>query len=192
MYTKLSDIARVRSGLLFRESLGHDPKAEYQVIQISDVSDEGFIDWERLNRVDLRKANNDVMVCKGDVLFKAKGAGHTAAVVDKTIGKTIANSQFHIIRVYDKQLIMPAYLAWYINQKQAQQFLHKMSAGSSIMQVSRKNLDELPVIVPDLQTQNTIVKLDGLLKKEKELMQQIQQKHQKLVEAVMLNKINNY
>ena len=189
---KLSDIAKISSGYLFRTRVDHDPEGEYQVIQIRDVSSDDTIDWASLNRVELKSPKQDVIVGKGDVLFRARGSNHRVAIIDQDADKTIATSQFHIIRVQDKGAVLPAYIAWYVNQSKAQQFLSQMSVGSSIKQIHRKSLNDLPVIIPDMHTQETIVQLDFLCKKEKQLMLQIQKKHQKLAEAVMLNKINNY
>jgi len=189
---KLSDVARISSGHLFRTRVDHDPKGKYQVIHIRNVSSEDAINWESLNRVGLKPPKQDVIVGKGDVLFRARGFNHRAAVIDRDTDKTIVTSQFLIIRVQDQRAVLPAYIAWYINQPKAQQFLSQMSVGSSIKQIHHKSLNELPVIIPDMHTQETIVQLDILCKKEKQLVLQIQEKRQRIVEAIMLNKINHY
>ena len=189
---KLSDVVRISSGHLFRTRVDHDPEGEYQVIQIRDISSEDIIDWGSLNKVDIKPPKQDVIVGKGDVLLRARGSNHRSAVIDQEIDKTIATSQFLIIRVQDQEAILPSYIAWYINQSDAQQFLSQMSVGSSIKQIHRKTLSELRVIIPDMHTQKTIVQLDELCKREKRLMSHIHEKHQKLAGAVMLKKINNY
>lgn len=187
----LSEVVNIGSGYLFREKVRHEVAGEYHIIQIKDITDDNTIDWENLAKTNLKSVKQNSMVRKGDIVFRARGNRFLATLIDCEARKTIATSQFFILRVKQKDKLLPEYLSWYINQSKAQRFLAQISAGTNIKQIQRKGLGELPLIVPDVSIQKTIVQLDGLCKKEKQLMQQIQVQRQKLAETVMLKKISN-
>lgn len=188
---KLAEVVNIGSGYLFREKVRHEVAGEYQIIQIKDINDDNRIEWENLSKTDLKSVKQNSMVKKGDIVFRAKGNRFLATLIDCEAGKTIATSQFFILRVKQKDALLPEYLSWYINQSKAQRFLTQISAGTNIKQIQRKGLGELPVIVPAMAIQKTIMQLACLCQKEKLLVQEIQSKRQKLAETVMMKKISN-
>ena len=186
----LSEIADIYSGYLFRTKVENVEKGSFQVLQMANVAKSGDIDWSSLSRVNIDSVKSIQMIQRGDILFKAKGFSHTAILVDRTEKNTIASSFFFIVRV-NSMNVLPEYVTWYINQKPAQQYLARTSAGTGIRYVNRANLRGLEIVVPDLVTQKKVVKLHTLNQREKHLLTEIQKKRQKLIDAVMLNAIKS-
>lgn len=61
-------------------------------------------------------------------------------------------------------IIRPDYLAWSINTAEAQLYLDMNKQGQRISMISRRVLDDLPISLPDLQTQKRIVETSRLAK----------------------------
>ena len=66
----------------------------------------------------------------------------------------------------DPAMILAEYLAWAINQPDAQRHFDAAARGTSIRMVPKASLDDLPIDVPDLDTQRRIVMIDALAARE--------------------------
>lgn len=185
---KLSQIADIHVGYLFRSRIEHTPDGSYQVIQMGDIDPDETINWENMTRTDLDSIKSVFLVEKGDILFKAKGSSHSAVLVDRTAENIIASSFFHIIRTKNNAVI-PEFLAWYINQSPSQQHFTRMAAGTGIRYINRSNLGELEIVIPSLETQTKLVELFRLGQREKQLINEIQKKRELLINSVMLNAV---
>lgn len=187
---KLMEIAEISAGYPFRSRIEHDACGSCRVIQMGDINPDDTINWQNLTRTDLVSFKSVYVVCEGDILFKTRGASHTAVLVDRTEENIIASLYFFIIRAKEGYVI-PEYLAWYINQPPSQQQLNRTAAGTDIRYVKRNSLAEVEIMVPDLATQEKIVELFRLRRKEKQLSDKIQEKREVLVNAVMLDAVKH-
>ena len=158
------------------------------MIQTRDLSD-GKLDMSLLDRIKSDGSNGYSLLKSGDVLFKAKSRNPVAAAIMEEIPPTIATSHFFILTLTDAG-ILPAYLAWYLNQRPAQRHFKSMAAGTRVPIVNLKSLKELEVAVPEPEIQNTILTFDRLAKREKTLMQELSVKRAIYAEAAMLHILN--
>lgn len=111
---------------------------------------------------------------KDDVLLMAKGVNNLALAYNPdTYAALIPSTAFLIIKVSGSG-VLPAYIAWYINQPGAQQFLKNQAKGSSPPSITVKILAELEICIPDLETQKTILKIHDLRMREKKLKSDIE------------------
>jgi restriction endonuclease S subunit len=127
----------------------------------------------------------------GDILFAAKGTNNFAAwYKDKDI-PAVASTSFFVIRLIDdfQNKILPEFLAWYINHPISQRFLKARARGTSMVSISKAVLEELKIPIPDLQTQQTILKITHLRKTEKELQQKISMLREKQIQQKIINSI---
>lgn len=184
---RLDELATIRPGFISRKKPDYSDSGNFRIIRMQDVKDDNTIDWLNVERVDIDNIKTGNILNKGDILFKSRGGTHTAAVVDRDESKVIAVAQFFIIR--PEKNILPEFLAWYINQKKAQQYIALSSAGTSIQHISKQALGGLDIPVPDMETQSKISELYSLSHQEKLLTEKIQQKRNQLLNAVMLNAI---
>ena len=85
---------------------------------------------------------------------------------------------------------MPEYLAWYINQTPAQEYLHNIARrGTHMPIVTLSAFKGLTIEVPDMATQDSIVELSRLMEKERKLRIELQQRRVLLINAVSLKAI---
>jgi restriction endonuclease S subunit len=181
---KLSDIARIRSGYLFRGKIEADSQGKYRVIQIGDLSHTGKLSIGSLIRINLHGIKKSQLVVKGDVLFISRGRRKQAVAVTEELGNAIASS--HLFVLHPDERVLPEYLAWYINQSPAQRYLEEHSTGSNVSLINIKALARLPVRMPPLEMQQRIVEIHHLSLLENELIEQIRNKRHSMIEAALL------
>lgn len=188
--TTIVNIADVLAGYLFRSKMEPDRAGEYAVIQMKDVSGDDRIDWGGLVRVNLDRVRDSLLVSRGDILVGAKGSSHTAVLVDRDRPDVIASSHFFILRVRADG-VLPEYLAWYLNQRPAQKDIAQVSVGTWMRHITKKDIAGLFVPVPDLETQRKIVYVHGLARKQKQLVDAIQERRKALMNAVLLSAVKD-
>lgn len=188
MKKKLNKIADIRLGHHFREKIPVAANGNYFVIQMKDVDNVGCIAWGGLTKIAAEKINDEVLAREGEIIFSNRGSRNYAALVDRSVAKVIVVGNFFIIRVKEAS-VSPAYLAWYLNEKRAQKHFDQHREGSYIPTLRGEWLKELDVLIPNLQTQEEIVALDQLRRREMMLKAAIQEKHDLLIRELILKKI---
>ncbi len=187
MKAYITDIADINIGYQFRSKIEPTDDGTHSVIQIRDFDDNRNLRTDAFMRVRIDKPVEQFHVNKGDVLFLSRGHRNWAApIVADLKGDAIAVSHFFVIRI-TKPNVLPEYLAWYINQAPAQEFLHMNARhGTHMPLVSLSAFKGLEVEIPSMDKQKKIVELSKLLEKEKQLITELQEKRTRLVNAVCL------
>jgi len=124
----------------------------------------------------------------GDVLFAAKGTKNFAVAFEDHFPISVASTSFFVIRLQN-EIVLPQYLAWYLNNPDSQQYLKNFARGTSIASISKAVLDELEIFIPDLKTQELILKITRLRNTEKILKQKIDILREKLIQQLIINAI---
>jgi len=185
MKTVLRQLTQVQIGYQARRRIEPDPRGVCQVIQIKDLDDQGTLHTEGLYRITPESNHARYQVNKGDVLFLSRGNRNFATPVSVNLAQTIAAGYFFILKL-DTPTVLPDYLAWYINSAPAQRFIKNVARGTHMPVVPKSALEDLEVDVPSLHTQRSIVALDELSKKERSLLQKLEQRRGELVRAFCL------
>jgi restriction endonuclease S subunit len=186
MKQKIKDVAEIQIGYQFRGRVESDPHGMHKVIQIRDLDDLPFLKVENLQAVKLKGDTDRYLVNENDVLFLSRGHKNYAIPINIQLKNTIAASYFFILRIKQDK-ILPDYLAWYLNQAPAQEYLHSVARrGTHMPLVPLSAFNELTVDVPDIVTQKRIVEVSRLLEKENYLAMQLQEKRSQLVKATCL------
>lgn len=185
---RLRDIADIQAGYSFRGSIPVSEQGKYRVIQIKDIGFDGVITTADLVKTKLDFIKPEYLTRKDDILFTSRGANRRAAVVDETAENAIFVSQLYALTLKTNH-VTPQYLAWYINQKPAQDFFEEHASGSYIQNIRYDVLAELAVFIPDLEIQKRIIDIYQLSLKEKELTEKILIKRQQIVEQILRSAI---
>ena len=156
--------------------LGYTARARFEAasdgvlaIQLRDVAAE-TVDPSQLMRVRLDERVDRHLVGAGHVLFRSRGEHNIAVALDaRFVEPAIAVSPLMALRP-NQAVILGEYLAWAINQPEAQRHFDVAARGTSIRMVPKASLDDLQIDVPDLETQRLIVMVDALAAHEGALM----------------------
>lgn len=188
----VKDIGEIRSGHLFTRKIVPQKGGNVRVAQLKDVDDSFGLREERLASVIMDKAPEDLLLRKGDVLFKSKSLNHVASVIEHDFTfPVIPTAHFFIVRP-TMTGILPAYLAWYMNRPPAQQYFETVSAGSTLPIVNKKALGNLEVPIPSLRVQEEALEMYGLFMQEKGLMVKLINRRESLITGALLKVIDTY
>lgn len=186
MKRKITEIADIQMGYQFRKKIEPAADGANRVIQIRDFDESHILNKAGLASVTLDKPMDKYIINKGDVLFLSRGNRNWAAPVIYDLKDTVAVSHFFVIRPKQNN-ILSEYLAWYINQTPAQEYLHSIAKrGTHMPLIPLSAFKGLAVEIPDIKTQEKIIELSKLMEKEKKILTELQQKKSLLITAVCL------
>jgi len=167
---KLKEIAVFRAGYPFRGRIEEIPGAGVRVIQMKDVDPSKGISWSGLSETELTGRKQPDLLNPEDILFLARGFRNFAVQLDKITGSVVASPHFFHITLKPESNILPAFLAWQINQVPAQQHLKTSALGTSIPSIRRAELAELPIAIPPIEKQRQVVALEQAWQREQEVI----------------------
>ena len=111
--------------------------------------------------------NERFFLKKNDIIFKAKCAENSAALIEEDLADTVATSHFLVLTVNNINQVDPAYLAMYLNSDFAQSYFKINAQGVTVPMIRLSTLEELDVKLPDIEKQREVAKAYQLLKDEK-------------------------
>jgi restriction endonuclease S subunit len=179
------------SGYSFREKIESNPSGDVGVLQMKDINSaySGF-EYDTIDKISNLFFKEKYFLQNNDILFVSKGANNFAIEIEQSDTKLIPSATFFVIRV-DQKKIIPAFLVWYINQKEAQIYLNEKKAGTYTTNLNKQDIQDLPVKVPPLNVQKYIAQTACLLNKELEILDKIKIKRKELIQNQLLNLIKN-
>lgn len=179
------------SGYSFREKIKHDPNGDVGILQMKDIKDNYLsFDYQNIDKVSDFIFKDKFYLQKNDILFVSKGVNNFAIAIDDIDFKVVPSATFFVIRVDEKKVI-PEYVVWYINQKEAQNYLNEKKAGTYVPNLNKQDIMELPIKVPSLKTQKAIAKTAVLLNREIEILEKIKTNRKELIQNQLLKLIKN-
>jgi len=92
-----------------------------------------------------------------------------------------------LIRV-KTDIIMPAYLQWFLNLPTTQATFAKQAEGTSVRMISKATLDALEIPVPPLVRQKEIVELANWVTQEERLTQELLRQRKRFVQGILLRR----
>ncbi len=180
---ELGAVAEVRSGYPFRGAIEASGAGEVLAVQMKDVDTEGGVRWDGVIRTALAGRKEPDWLQAGDVLFAFKGARFYAVCVDEPPGCAVCSPHFFHLRVTVAGLL-PAFLAWQINQPPFQRQLQQAAEGTSQLSIRRPVLESLQLSVPPLVVQRRIIALAALARQERRALQRLIQNRERQLQAL--------
>lgn len=184
----INDLGEVHSGVTFRRK-SEMTNQSYALIKLKDLDGYHSINRQDLTLTSKVEPKERHLLQEGDVIFSSKGQYNYATVIPEGLGKVVAASTFLIIKNLSNN-ILPEYLSWYINGKSGQDYVSKVRKRTSIPYVSKTNFVNMPVLIPSIETQELIVKVNNLKIQEETLRNQLVKKRKKLIDAKLLDHVN--
>lgn len=179
------------SGYSFREKIEHNPNGDVGILQMKDITDNYLsFDYQNIDKSNDFIFKDKFYLKKNDILFVSKGVNNYAIAIENINFKVVPSATFFVIRVNEK-LIIPEYLVWYINQKEAQNYLNEKKAGTYVPNLNKQDVMELPIKVPPLEIQKAIAQTAVLLNKEIEILDKIKNNRKELIQNQLINLIKN-
>ena len=188
MKASLGDISEIQVGYQSREGIRAHLDGSHFLLQVRDFNNLHQVDWSNLTRFTPAGSTTKSEIQPGDVLFLAKGQENFACPINCVTNHVLAANSFYILRP-DRATILPEYLAWWLNQTPAQEYIKLNRSGSSLPFLSVSALSRLEVPIPLIEVQRKIGDLEMLRKKEADLLGLYLSKKSVLIQTVCLNAI---
>ena len=182
---RLAELSDIHSGYTARGRLDPLPEGGVPALQLRDVGTNGEEPGPDFQRYDLGELSDRYFVRGGEVVFRSRGEPNAAAAIPDPLPEPVAVIVPLVIVRPDRRRVLPEYLAWAINQPDAQRKLGAEAQGTSIRMIPMAALEDLEIAVPDLQTQKRIVELDALARQEGQLLRQLAARRETLVSAIL-------
>lgn len=182
---RLAELSDIHSGYTARGKLEPLPEGGVPALQLRDVGTESAAPGPDFQRYDLGKLPDRYFVRGGEVVFRSRGEPNAAAAIRDPLPEPAVVIVPLVIVRPDRARVLPEYLAWAINQPDAQRRLGAEAQGTSLRMIPMAVLENLEIAVPDLPTQKRIVELDALARQEGKLLQQLAARREELVSAIL-------
>jgi hypothetical protein len=186
MIGNLKQFAEVRVGHPFRGAVPEIAGGPVRVIQMRDLSVASGVAWENAVHTRPQGRKEPDWLQAGDILFVAKGARNFAVCLEHVPAPSLCSQYFYLIRVRDAKTLLPEFLAWQINQAPAQRYLSKNAEGTDQLSIRRGVLEELPIALPLVSQQNSVIDLDKTIRQERALLKQLIRNRERQIEVMAL------
>ena len=181
-FVPLRECARLSAGFPFRGAIDVLEQGSVGVIQMRNVQ-EGGVDWNSLVRVTLPTKREPDMLAEGDVIFTTRGSRNFALALTDIPGLAVCSPHFFVMQAHRPDQLQADFLAWQINQKPAQEHLQQAATGSHILNITRGAIENLPIVLPSLDVQRTIIAIGDAAKHERHLIGALLDNRQRQLEA---------
>lgn len=173
MRARIAEIAKIRPGYLARQGVTATPEGTHRLLQIRDFNPERTaFDPASLARFLPDSPTSVQPLSEADVIFLAKGANNFAFATGPLPEPTLAAGYFFVIR--PRAEILPAYLAWFLNQPATLRTISRLgTSGAHMPVVRRADIESIEVPVPPVDVQHAIVELDSLAREEQTLLREL-------------------
>ncbi len=182
----LVKIAAIAAGYPLRGAVDELEGGDVAIIQMRNVDAETGINWTEVQRITLPSKRPPTFLEAGDIIFTTRGTRNFALTLDDIEGPAVCSPHFFVIRVSDANLIEPAFLAWQINQRPAQQYFQREATGSHILNIRREVIENLPLSIPPLATQRTLIALAKTASDERAALTKLIDNRNRQIEAIAL------
>lgn len=172
-HVRIQDCAEVRPGFSFKGTIEKEPEGRLQVIVAQHLTKGEPYRYREDHKflITPHRSSEKYFVKPGDILFMSRGSNNYAVPLEEVPQPAIAPLTFFILR--PKSNVVPAYLAWCINQEFVKARLNEMRTCAGTPMIPRQEFGEIVIPLPPIAIQKRIATLAALQGREKVLLQQL-------------------
>ncbi|WP_394678764.1 restriction endonuclease subunit S [uncultured Sphingobacterium sp.] len=191
---KLSEIVSIRSGMVVPKTVNNDEEkltdAFVRMIGTSDYNDQGVLRPNLEANVLFKPSIEKNFLVKNEILFNSKGRRFFAALFDNEYSHTIASASFLVLTL-QRDDVLPEFLVWYLSHPETLKVFDSKMVTQTMPSITKQELGELEVIIPNLHTQNQILSLDSLKKQQIAIQKELIVLKEDFINKVTYKKLKN-
>jgi hypothetical protein len=170
---RLPDLASVRIGSPFRERIIHEAGGIYRVVQGKDIGLNGTLMLDGMVRIaEVPGRGPPDVLAADELVLQTRGLSYRAAVVPKDAPPMVAAGSLFILRP-DPARVSPEYLVFFLNLPATQATLRQLATGSTIPNLRRSEIEQVPVPLPSLADQHQLVALSQLVRRQADIEERL-------------------
>lgn len=176
----IRDCAEVRPGYSAKGAIADEPGGAVQVITAQHLSKGAPYRYQENHKLRIRtpRGADRYLLDSGDILFMSRGVNNYAVALEAFPRPAIAPLTFFILK--PKPIVVPAYLAWCLNQELVKAQLNEIRTGAGTPMIPRREFGEITIPLPPLLTQRRIAVLADLQTRERILLQALTEETERL------------
>lgn len=182
----LGQIARVSAGYALRGSASALPDGDVLFVQLQHVDVDADIDWREVPAVSLPSRREPCWLTSDDLIFSARGTRTLAYPLAHVPGPAVCAPQFFVVSPERPEEVLPEYLAWQINQRPGQEYLAQRATGTTVPNIKRQALEEMPIVLPSIEVQRTLVGLWRSARSERALLSRLIENRKRQLDALAI------
>lgn len=190
----LKDIVKIRSGMVVSKTSNKDerllPDAFVRMIGTSDFDEDLNLRNDLEPNVLYKDSISRNFLQSNEILFNAKGNRFFAYLFQGEYESAIASSVFLVLTIVDEN-ILPAYLTWYLNHPETLKNFNAKKTSQTIPSITKQELGELEIPIPNLSTQEKIFQLDQLKKQRTQILKQLVASQEAFIDTLTYKAIRN-
>lgn len=183
----LDNLVEIQPGYQARGRIIESPTGSHRLLQAKDIVN-GSINWTTPLTFNPEISPDRYRITHNDILFIARGYENKAYLANNPPDNILASNIFYIIK---PQKIQPGFLAWWLNQKAAQAYFAQFQVKMGYAYMSKKNLSNLEVPVPNMKNQETIAEVLRLWDREQLLASEIKDLRESIMTSTLLTATEN-
>lgn len=181
----------IKPGHPFRTRIQGTPDGEVRVVQMKDVGEDGAVHWDETARTNLTGKKKPNYLKAGDVLLTARGNRTYAVCLGEVPDLAVCAPHFFLLRIKPGVNLLPAFLAWQLNQAPAQRYFEKSAEGSWHRSIRRPVLEALPLKVPEVDLQEKVVSMAALARREADALKQLIENREQMLKSIAKDVLGN-
>lgn len=188
---KLGDYVEVMTGYSFRGRIESQEGGVVGILQMKDmIRNYTQFNYQNIDRSNDHDFKERFILQDRDILFVSKGTNNSAVLFREQDFPCVASAVFFVIRVTRKDIV-PEFLVWYINQSRVQSYLVERRAGTSMVNINKQDVMDIPLQEVSYKKQKAIGDYTQLYQKEQELVASIQLYKEKFIQQQLINLIDH-
>ena len=157
--TRLGNLGNFRNGVNFSSDV---MGKGIPLINVKDITGEGFIEIENLDLVDLQP--KPAYYAKSGDIFFARSSVKYEGIGEVNICKNLTDPAIHCgfvirYRITEQKILDPTYLYYFLKTPSTRSYIRGFSSGTAIFNLSQGSLRFAQVVYPPLPTQRKIAAL---------------------------------
>ena len=190
MVAKISDVAEVQGGIVLSRKEAktqEESYCSYKRLTLRAFDRTGSIHVSVLEDFyACESLDNALFTSKGDVVVRLLSPMHPV-YVENNYENILLPSQFAVLRVKDREVIMPEYLRLWLAQKSIQDRVLDLESGTAQKAVKIKTILNLDISIPPLEVQKKAVMIDTLSRRRECLYRELIEEERTLTENLLEN-----
>lgn len=190
----LAAVAAVFAGSKERKAgpppASHPRDATHRLVKIRAIRSEAVprVDVRQCPRFEPESDPAEKVLRSGDLLLPSRGDKRDVVLIETVADELplVASGSLYVVRPRT-ELVEPGYLAWWLNSHKLQALLRDAARGSKVAFIPLRVVQDLPVPLPDLETQRATACYHRLAAREHEILSAIRDRRRQLVDQRLNN-----
>lgn len=164
----LNQIAEIITGYTFRGPIHEEPGSSLSVLQAKNIREDILIDDVELTKTSVDTSHTKAFVQNDDIVIGSRGIFKAGIV--RSNKQILAASSVYLLRIKDKSVALPGYLAIYLNSVAGQKNLYPCLTTGTIRTLLKRDLENIQIPLPSIDRQKQIIQLDDNIRGQARLL----------------------